>query len=305
MSWNQIKKTLCNPGLVFLMLMNKTIISRRIPDKMYLKLKFFFHRHQFLDLKNPKTFSEKLQWLKLYYRKPEQTMMADKYAVRDYIAKTLGEEYLIPLLGVWDNPEEIDFDALPQQFVLKCNHNSGTGMVICKDKSRLDIKKVKEGLYQGLKQNFFLLGREWPYKNIKRKIIAEQFMQDGTNEVLNDYKFMCFHGEVKCCFLCAERNEKGKAKIIVYDREWKNMEFGRDQVYHMDIPKPANYEKMIWFAEKLAKDFPFVRIDFYEINGQLYFGEITFNPASGMEGFTPEGWDNILGSWIELKQEEI
>lgn len=297
----KLKKVCKNPGLIVLMLLNHELIGRCFSDKIFLQLKYHLCMGKKLKLKNPETFSEKLQWLKLYYRKPEQTMMADKYAVRAYIAEMLGEEYLIPLLGVWDSPDEINFDALPNQFVLKCNHNSGTGMIICKDKKQLDIEKAKRELHKGLKQNYYLSGREWPYKNIPRKIVAEKFMSDGSGKSLKDYKFMCFHGEVKCCFLCVDRNEQGKAKIVVYDREWNNMGFGRNMVYHMDIPKPIQYDKMIELAEVLAKDFPFSRIDFYEIEGQIYFGEITFYPASGLEGFTPQSWDEKLGSWISIE----
>lgn len=170
----------------------------KLDDVAYLSRRFRASMHQKLDLSNPVTFNEKLQWLKLYDRRPEYTMMVDKYLVRDHIANKLGEEYLIPLLGVWDDPDDIDFDSLPDRFVLKCNHNSGLGMCICKDKSTLDMKKVKADLRKGLKQDYYLTGREWPYKNVPRKIIAEKYMEDNTLHELRDYKFFCFGGQVKC-----------------------------------------------------------------------------------------------------------
>ena len=176
----------------------------RMPDKPYLELMYWVNMDRKLDLKNPKTFNEKLQWLKLYNRRPEYTMMADKVLVRDYIAKTLGPEYLIPLLGVWDDPDEIDFDKLPDRFVLKCNHNSGLGMCICKDKSKLDIEKVRADLREGLKQDYYLTGREWPYKDIPRKILCEQYMEDASLE-LKDYKFFCFNGVPRYCQVIADR----------------------------------------------------------------------------------------------------
>ena len=252
------------------------------------------------DLDHPKTFNEKLQWLKLHDRRPEYTVMADKYLVRQYISEKLGEEYLIPLLGVWDDPDDIDFDALPDRFVLKCNHNSGLGMCICNDKSTLDIPAVRKGLRRGLRQDYYLTGREWVYKNIPRKIIAEAYMEDDSGE-LRDYKFMCFNGKAKCSFVCSERFSSTGLKVTFFDRDWNVMPFERHYPKsEVSIPRPQNYEKMIELAEKLAEGIPFVRIDFYEVNGQIYFGEITFYPGSGFEEFTPEEWDKTLGDWIRL-----
>lgn len=273
-------------------------------DVAYLSRRFRASMHRELDLSNPVTFNEKLQWLKLYDRRPEYTMMVDKYLVRDYIANKLGEEYLIPLLGVWDDPDDIDFDSLPDRFVLKCNHNSGLGMCICKDKSTLNIKKVKADLRKGLKQDYYLTGREWPYKNVPRKIIAEKYMEDFFLHELRDYKFFCFSGEPKFTLVCTNRFSVSGLKEDFYDLEWKHMAMSR--LNHgnasVEIQKPKNYELMCDFARQLAKDIPFVRCDFYEINGRLYFGELTFFPASGFEGFEPENWDKSLGDWITLPQ---
>ena len=272
-----------------------------LSDEQYLKKKFKIMMGYELNLACPKTFNEKLQWLKLHNRRPEYTMMVDKYKVREYIADKLGEEYLIPLLGVWDDPDEIDFDKLPNQFVLKCNHNSGLGMCICKDKSKLDISAVKKGLRKGLEQDYFLPGREWPYKNVPRKIICEKYMKmEGCSE-LTDYKYMCFNGKVKCVFVCSERFSADGLKITIFDRNWSALPVKRDYLKSdKNIPMPKFHHKMMELAEVLSEGIPFIRVDFYEINNHIYFGELTFFPASGFEKFTPEEWDYKLGEWISL-----
>lgn len=273
----------------------------RMPDEEYLKHKYRVCMGKELDLENPQTYNEKLQWLKLNNRHPKYTMMADKYRVRQYIAETLGEEYLIPLLGVWDRAEDIDFDKLPEQFVLKCNHNSGLGMCICRDKRELDVEKARSGLARGLKQDYYLRGREWPYKNIPRKIIAEQFMVDPAQpNGINDYKFMCFNGEPKCVFVC--RNRSAGLNITVFDMDWERLHFGRRShpAETCEICKPVNFERMIEFARRLSKNTAFLRVDFYEVEGKIYFGELTFFPASGLELFEPEEWDLRLGQWLDI-----
>ena len=226
--------------------------------------------------------------------------MVDKHLVRQYIADKLGEEYLIPLLGVWDDPEDIDFDKLPDKFVLKCNHNSGLGMCICKDKSKLDIENAKKELRKGLKQNYYYNGREWPYKNVPRKIIAEQFLEDGTGDLV-DYKFMCFNGNVECILVCCERFSDDGVKMSFFDTDWNVLPFKRKhKAVKEGFPKPANFDNMMEYARLFSKDIPFLRVDFYEVNNNLYFGELTFYPASGFEKFIPEEWDYTLGSWIKL-----
>lgn len=269
-----------------------------LPDKEYVGKMFKATLGYNLNLDLPKTFNEKLQWLKLYNRKPEYTMMVDKYAVRKYISDTIGEQYLIPLLGVWDTPEEIDFAQLPDKFVLKCNHNSGLGMCICRDKSKLDITKVKQELKRGLKQDYYLTGREWPYKNVKPRIIAEQYMADD----LRDYKLFCFNGVPRMTLVCSERFTKDGLKEDFYDEAWNHLGVQRPAHGNAILPikRPKQYELMKKLAAKLSEKMPFVRIDFYEINEKVYFGEITFYPASGFEGFTPEEWDLKLGKWIKL-----
>lgn len=257
----------------------------KLDDETFLKKYYQCIFHKELDLQTPKTFNAKLQWLKLYDRRPEYTMMVDKYRVRDYIAKKIGREYLIPLLGVWDDPDEIDFDSLPQQFVLKCNHNSGLGMCICRDKSKLDVKKVKADLRKGLQQDYYITFREWPYRDVPRKIICEKYMEDNSTAELVDYKFFCFDGRVDCVMVCLDRSS-GNTKFYFFDRAWNLLRYnirGKEAPENFTIPKPSNMEEMFEIAEKLSKGLPFARIDLYSVSGRTYFGEITFFPDSGFD----------------------
>lgn len=273
------------------------IIKRVVPDSVYLKLRFKKIMGYPLDLNNPKTFNEKLQWLKLYNRNPEHTTMVDKFAVKKYIADKIGPEYIIPTLGVWDSFDDIDFDALPDQFVLKCTHDSG-GLVICRDKAKLNYKEAKEKIEKSLANNYFYSGREWPYKNVPHRIIAEQYMADN----LRDYKLFCFNGVPRMTLVCSERFTKDGLKEDFYDESWNHLDIQRpahgNAILH--IARPNQYELMKELAMKLSEHIPFARIDFYEINEKVYFGEITFYPASGFEGFKPEEWDLKLGEWIKL-----
>lgn len=279
-------------------------VYNHIPDDVFLKKIYRASTGNILNLDTPKTFGEKLQWLKLYDRKPAYTMMVDKYEVRKYIAEKLGEEYLIPLLGVWDSPDEIEFDSLPNQFAMKCNHNSGLGMCICSDKSKLDIKKVKKDLRKGLKQDYYITGREWPYKDVKRRIIAEKYINDGTGEDLRDYKFYCFSGVPMFCQVISDRSTK--ETIDIFDMNWTLQEFtGFGNIYphsEKEIPKPETFGEMKAAAEILSKDIPFSRIDLYEVQGKMYFGEITFFPASGLGTFAPYEWNRKLGDLICLPE---
>ena len=273
-----------------------------LSDETYIKLMYYCIMDRKINLKNPQTFNEKLQWLKLYNRNPIYTMMVDKYEVKKYIAETIGEEYIIPTLGIYSSFDEIDFEKLPNQFVIKSTHDSG-GVVICKDKTKLDIDAAKKKINKSLKNNFFYIGREWPYKDVKPRIIIEEYINDHKNEDLNDYKFMCFNGKVKCSFVCTDRRSEDGLKVTFFDSDWNKMPFERHYPYSKDeIEKPKNYRKMIEFSEKLSKHIPFVRIDFYESDGKLYFGEITFFPGNGTEEFTPEEYDYLLGSWIKLPE---
>lgn len=272
-----------------------------LPDELYLKVKFRQLMGKKLNLKNPQTFSEKLQWLKLYNRRPEYTTMVDKYAAKDYVAKIIGEEYIIPTLGVWDRPENIEWDKLPNQFVLKCTHDSG-GLVICRDKSNLDKEAAVTKLHKTLKQNYFRKWREWPYKNVPRRIIAEKYIEPTPDlKDLLDYKFFCFNGEPQYCQVISGRNTKMCCDF--FDKDWNHQPFHEPKLYPFsDVPpeKPSKYEEMWNLARCLAKDKPFSRIDFYEVKGHVYFGEITFFPTTGMGGFQPEEYDLAFGNMIQL-----
>lgn len=272
-----------------------------LPDKVFLNAAFRARFGRKLDLKNPKTFNEKLQWMKLYNRNPVYTMMVDKYLVRNYVREIIGEEYLIPLLGVWDDPDKIDFDKLPMQFVLKCNHNSGLGMCICKDKNKLDIDKVKNNLRKGLKQDYYLTGREWPYKNVPRKIIAEKYMVDESGYELKDYKYYCFDGKVRIVMINSDRMSSLETKANYFDENYQPLDFvwGYENA---KIPpaKPEKFEEMKSLAEKLSEGIPHVRIDFYQTPQGIFFGEMTFFDGSGFDAIEPIEWDYKIGSWINL-----
>jgi len=274
-------------------------VSHLLPDKVYIKLKYRSRLKKKLNLKNPQTFNEKLQWLKLYDRNPEYIKLVDKYEVKKYIEEKLGKEYIIPTLGVWDKFEDIDFDKLPNQFVLKCTHDSG-GLVICDDKSKLDLDEAKKKINQSLKTNYFWLGREWPYKSVKPRIIAEKFMVDESGYELKDYKFFCFNGEPKIIQVDFDRYTEHKKNL--YTTDWKLCEFSFNYPAHpeIEIKKPEKLEKMIELAKVLAEGKPYVRIDFYSISGEIFFGEITFFPASGMGRFEPDKYDYELGQMIKL-----
>lgn len=299
----KFKKVIKQPSLIMLFILNK--LSCFFPDKQFLKLKYLLTTGSKLNLEYPKTFSEKLQWLKLYGHRPEYTMMVDKYAVKDYVSKVIGEKYIIPTLGVWNSFEEINFDSLPTRFVLKCTHDSG-GLVICKDKQTFDIKKAQDKIEKSLKRNYFYVGREYPYKNVSPRIIAEEYMEDSSypkkNDDLTDYKFFCFNGYPVYCQVIRGRNTN--ETIDFYDMKWNHMPFvglnpfvgnGLDSV-----KKPDCLEEMCEICKRLALNIPFVRIDFYIINNNIYFGEITFYPANGFGLFTPKNWNYKLGELIDL-----
>ena len=270
-----------------------------IPDALWLKIVFKIKMGHKLDLNNPKTFNEKLQWLKLHDRNPLYTTLVDKYEVRKYIADTIGEEYLIPLLGLWDHFNDIDFDKLPNQFVLKCTHDSG-GLIICKDKSKLDIKVAKKIINSCLKRNYYWAFREWPYKNVKPRIIAEKYMVDESGTELKDYKVFCFNGKPKALFVATDRGIH-QTKFDFFDTNFNHLPFMQHYPNNTEreITKPKGLEKMLVLAEKLTQDFKHCRADFYDINGQVYFGELTFSHFSGFEPFEPEEWDYKFGDWIK------
>lgn len=279
-----------------------TRLAPIIPDKQYLKWRFRLEMGYPLNLNNPKTFSEKLQWLKLYNRKPEYTLMVDKYAAKGYVANIIGDEYIIPTLGVWDRFEDIDFDKFPNQFVLKTTHGGGGGgVVICKDKTTFNIDKAKSILERSLKQDIYTSLKEWPYKNVKKRIIAEEFIETDNGE-LKDYKLFCFNGIPRYCQVIAGR-ETDITTIDWYDREWNHQHFHEPKDYPFSEKghsRPRCLDEMWNIATKLSQGQPFLRVDFYEISNTIKFGELTFFPTSGFGGFKPIEWDYKLGEWIKL-----
>ncbi len=280
--------------------LNRRGLLKWLPDPVYLKTYYRLKLDRPLNLKNPQTFNEKLQWLKLHDRRPEYTRMVDKYEAKKYVAEVLGEDYIIPTLGVWDHFEDIDFDSFPNQFVLKCTHDSG-GLVICKDKAEFDIEAAKRKIESSLHTNYYYMGREWPYKHVKPRIIAEQYMSDGDGvDGLTDYKVHCFDGAPKVILVCRDRFKEMSEDF--FTEKWEHIAVQRRQHPNSQdiIDEPDELEEMLKLAEKLSANSPFVRTDFYTINGKVFFGEFTLFPASGMEAFVPEEYDQLFGDWITL-----
>ena len=271
----------------------------KMSDEKYIKLIYWARLAKHIDLKNPKTYNEKLQWLKLYDRNPLYTKMVDKYEAKNYVASIIGDEYVIPTYGVWERFEDIDFSSLPKQFVLKCTHDSG-GLVICKDKSKIDLEKAKNKINKSLKTDYFLHGREWPYKDVPRKIIAEKYMSDNGDDI-KDYKFYCFNGKVKLIGIYSDRNSKLPTKANYYNEKFERvyMTWGYEPIRE-DIKKPAHLNKMIEIAEKLSSNIPELRVDLYLCQNKIFFGELTFFDGGGLDMIEPQEWDYKMGEWIKL-----
>lgn len=276
-------------------------IVKLLPDKPYLQIKYFMCMRECLHLKAPQTFNEKLQWIKLYDRKPEYIPMVDKYEAKKIVGAAIGTEYIIETYGVWNHFDEIDFSSLPNQFVLKCTHDSGS-VTICKDKATFDYDAARKKLEHGLTFDVFKDGREWPYKNVKPRIIAEAYMEDTSLGELRDYKFFTFGGEPKVVHIVSNRqNPNEETYGDFFDMDYLHLDL---TIGHNNAPilpkKPKNFEKMIEFSRILSKGTKHLRVDFYEVNGQLYFGELTFFHDSGFGDIRPIEWDKIMGEWIDL-----
>lgn len=272
-----------------------------IPDKLILKIEYRMKIGKRLNLDTPITFNEKLQWLKLNDRNPLYTKMADKYEVREYIKQKIGEKYLVPLYGMWETVDEISFNTLPKEFVLKCTHDSGS-LVLCQDKDKLDIIMVKKELENRLKKNSFWYGREWVYKDIKPRVIAEKYLKDEKNPYLPVYKFFCFNGEPK--IIQSIQNDKQENETIDYfDIEWNLLNI-KQRFPNSKEPfmKPSKLDEMLEIARKLSQNLIFLRVDLYLINENIFFSENTFYPDAGYSIFEPEEWDRKLGDWIDLKK---
>lgn len=276
-------------------------------EALYLKVRFRLEMGYSLNLKHPKTFSEKIQWLKLYNRRPEYTMMVDKYAVKNYVAQKIGAEYLIPTLGVWDTPDDIEWDILPHRFVLKTTHGGGNyGVVICKDKSKLDKQQIITKLRESLRQDISYYSCEWPYKNVPRRILAEEFVDPSPEPDLLEYKLFCFNGKVR--FLKVNIGRSLGLHINFYNLGFELLPFGEAWYPpnpEAEIKKPENFDLMISLAERFAAGIPLLRVDLYNVNGKIYFGELTFFPASGLENYEPVEWDRKIGDMLELPKERF
>lgn len=271
-----------------------------LPDKTFLKVKFFLKMHKRLNLKNPKTFNEKLQWLKLNDKNPSYTTMVDKFAVKKYVADIIGEEHIIPTLGVWDSFDEIDFDSLPNQFVLKCTHDSG-GLVIVKDKSTLDKEKARAKINECLKVNYFKSSREWPYKNVPRKIIAEKYIDLPDDAA--EYKMFCSYGKMNWVMVCTGNIAYNNRSNDGYDGDFNHLPISFTYPNSKtEVKKPAVWDKLLEIAYKLSKDIPQVRVDTYVVGDKIYFGELTFYHCSGHCPFNPPEWDLKFGEQIDLSR---
>ena len=279
----------------------RTPIANCLNDEQYLKALYYGTFGKKLDLKNPKTFNEKLQWLKLYDRSSLHTKLVDKYEVKDYVSSLIGNEYIIPTLGVWNNFDEIDFGLLPDQFVLKCTHDSG-GLVICHDKSRLDVNKTRRKFERNLKRNYYWSGREWPYKNVKPRIIAEKYMEDESSANLPVYKIFNFMGRPE--LIQSIQDDKTINETIDYfDINWNHLNLKQNfPNSKQPLKKPKKLKEMLRLAQVLSEGFPFVRTDFYSINDDIFFSEYTFYSDSGLAKFNPEKWDEKLGEMIKLSK---
>lgn len=289
-----------HPHIFKLLMLEK--VSPLLTDRQYIRAKWKIKMQgRKLDLENPKTFNEKLNWLKLHDHNPLYTTLVDKYRVKEYVEEKIGTEHVVPLLGVWDRVDDIEWDNLPNQFVIKCSHDCG-GMVICKDKSKLDIEKTRKKLKKRMRVQYYWKSREWPYKNVRPKVFAETYMEDEFGE-LRDYKWFCFDGEPKAFFIAQGRHKETETTFDFFDSNFNHLPFTNGHPNsETPIKKPKGFDEMKALAAKLSIGIPQVRVDFYDVNGTIYFGEFTFFHWGGMKPFNPDKWDYTFGDWINLPQ---
>lgn len=296
-------KMLTNSDFRFMIFANLGL-KKNVPGDVFLKRLYRFKMGRELNLEQPELYTEKLQWLKLYDHRPAYTTLVDKYAVKQYVADKIGSQYVIPMLGAWDRVEDIDFDGLPDRFVLKTTHDSG-GIVICRDKNTLNIPEAKRKLNYFLNRNYYYQNREWPYKHVPHRVIAEAYMEDSTTRELRDYKFFTFGGEPKVLYIAQGRGRGEPTVADFFDMDFHHLPFTID---HDTAPvppeKPRCFEEMKRLAAILSEGTPQLRVDFYEVDGKVYFGEMTFFHCSGMEAFHPEEWDRKFGSWVRLPEKQ-
>lgn len=289
------------PKNIILSMMYRGYLSF-LPDSLFLKLKYRLIFSKKLDLNNPQSFNEKIQWLKLHDRKDIYTTMVDKYLVKDYVKNIIGEEYIIPTYGVYQNFDDINFSELPNQFVIKCNHDSAS-VIVCKDKSTFDIKEARKKINKCLKSNFYTYSREWVYKNVKPLIIVEKYIDPVHDEYMQDYKFFCFNGKPEFIYLSRGMDKHEHATMCFYDTEFNMIPIKRKDYKWADLKpkKPKNYKKMLEIVSKLSEGMCHLRVDLYNVDGAIYFGEITFYTSGGFIQFENEEDDIMLGSYIDLK----
>ena len=292
-----------HPVKIINRLASKNLIP--ISDEAYLKMLYKERMGKKINLKNPQTFNEKLNWLKLHDRKDIYTTMVDKLEAKQYVAKLIGNNYIIPTIGVWDKFEDIDFEGLPDKFVLKCTHDSG-GLAICRDKKTFNKEAARAKINKSLKHNFYYSTREWPYKNVKPRIIAEEYLENIKDKGLIDYKFFCFNGIPKFIYISEGLENHATASISFLDMDFKRTNFKRkDYKEYENLPdKPKNFEKMKELAMVLSQNVAFLRVDFYEVNDKIFFSELTFYPCSGFIPLEPEEYDLIIGNMLELPNKE-
>lgn len=304
MNMNKYIRFLIDSGFRLNVLTHRNFL-KWVPDQIIIEKKYLYAFRKKLNLENPASYTEKLQWLKLYDRRPEYTEMTDKYLVKKMIAEKIGSEYIIPTLGIWEQFEDIDFDALPDSFVLKCTHDCGS-VILCRDKKTLDIPAARKKLSAAMKRNYYWGEREWPYKNIKPQIIAEKYMADSDVKGLRDYKFFCFNGNVRAMFVASDRfSADTDVKFDFFDENFNHLPIrnGHDNAV-VPPERPVCFEKMKELATILSEGIPHVRVDLYEVDGKVYFGEMTFFHFGGFVPFEPEEWDKIFGSWLFLPEKQ-
>lgn len=306
----RIKRVFSKDGICWFSwyLLKGTGLDRLLSDRVYINLQYRCATGKKLNLENPRSFNEKLQWLKLYDHNPEYTKMVDKVEAKRYVTNIIGEEYIIPTIAVYDKIEDIEWEKLPNQFVMKCSHDSG-GIIVCKDKTHLDIPAAIKTLKKSCKSNFYYFSREWPYKNVKPRILVEEYLTDNTDgsksledEELTDYKFFCFDGAPKALFIASDRLDKTiPTKFDFFDMDFNHLPFrGGHPNADRPIKCPSSFEEMKTIATKLSAGFPHIRVDLYEVDGHIYFGELTFCHWGGMAPFDPEEWNYKFGEWIKL-----
>lgn len=298
MSW--LRKLLNNPlkpGAVLMRKLGPWIKD----DETYLRWYYFFSMRKRLNLKTPSTFNEKVNWLKLHDHNPLYTSLVDKLEAKDYVTKKVGAGHVFPTLGIWHRPEDIEWDALPNRFVLKTTQGGGgIGVIICHDKTKFDKAKAIAKLNSALKQNLYTSSREWPYRDVRPRIFAEPYMEDEHGE-LRDYKFFCFNGKCRMLFVATERQTREEPFFNFFDEKYQPLPFRQGHPVNPVIPaKPDGFDKMVRIAEQLSEGLPHVRMDMYEIKGKVYFGEYTFYHFGGVVPFVPAEWDEKIGSWLTI-----